>query len=695
MNDPCKQPGIASEVLRTARPGPFTFVWESFILSLSRDETLFLLFTFQGQHWTVWRGIYKIRGFPRDNPTKCAGLIRQFNDDILAPNEANWVKEKLLKKLKAVAYLGLHEDLKEMLDLKGLSLEGLNLVLRHLTDASCLAKFLHQNVGKRDDIKSAGLETVQMQLGASLEVLGGIAAKNIDVSKEWVKKLCREAPSLQALRRLRLCEIENCCQDATTGEMEDVYQLVKDAESMINQLAVIPQDENVVQQSKEAKAVDKEKLKKAKGLMIEAKKLLIAQSGESMEIVSEKLADIMTSLDLEPDWIIKLQEREKLNSLCHHLDQVIEQCCNVVESVKLYTSEVEIFTKASEGRALYGVYHSEYDVPRPAGLPLLQVPTAVTFTNPSTAQEMEYKRFSKKGLASEYVEKVMSLSSKIGLCVSGVHGLLVGEIEGESGQQKQAVQSGRTSYTSASVLRYIQTAKGAFQLERDQIRLTLTARKEAKSIVNDQNNNGGQRAHFARDFLNRYGSHYPAGVQTLGGVFFAIADAESQSSTDKTKLTEAAVKHIKAQISVGFLSGAFGIGGGVIGEHSMVEGRSIRSDRESSAEIFTCSMKSMGPPANPATFNKMLSYSSNWALIDRGSLQGYIPVWELLRHHGGEFAEAARILEETWREVESERQDRWKARDKEREESKELKRAEDELWSIKEKHLESKVRTSS
>ena len=403
----------------------------------------------------------------------------------------------------------------------------------------------------------------------------------------------------------------------------------------------------------------------------------------------------MTSLDLEADWIRKLQEQEDPKKLCHLLDQVIEQCCNAVESAESYTSEVEIITKASEGRALCGVYHSEYDVPKPAGLPLLQVPTAVTLTNPKSAQEMKYIKFSKKGLASEHVDKVISLSSAIGLCVAGVHGLLDGEVVGESRQQEQAVQSGQTSYTSASVLHYARTAKRAFRLERDHIRLTLTALKEAKSIVNDRNNNGSQRASFARDFLNRYGSHYPADVQTLGGVFFAIADAESQSSTDKTKLTEAAVKHIKAQMSVGFLSGESRIGGGFIGEHSMVEGRRIVRERESSAEVFTCSMKSMGPPANPATFNKMLSYSSNWALIDRGGLQGYIPVWELLRDHVGEFAEAARILEETWCKDESERHDRWKARCTKREELEELKKAKDELWNIKEKHLESKVRACS
>ena len=637
----------------------------------------------------MWRGIYKIRGFPKNNPGECSGLIRQFNDDVLATEEADWVKETLLKEVKAVAYLGLHEDLKAMLDLKGLKLEALSLVLQRLTDAPSLAKFLHRNVGKPDVVKFVGLETVRMQLGASLEVLGGISAKEIDVSKEWVKKLYRKAPSLQALRRLRLCDLENCCQGATKGEMDCVYRLVEFAESQSNQLAVIPQDENVLQQSNEAKAADKEQLTKAKGLVTEAKEMLRAQSEESMEIVRGKLADIITSLDLAPDWFS--EEQVNLDQLCNKLDQIIEQCYNVVESAESYTSEVEIITKASEGRALCGIYHSKYDAPRAAGLPLLQVPAAVTLMNPNDAQERNYIKFSEKGLASECVEKVISSSSKIGLCVSGVHGRLVGDLEWEREQQRRVVQSCGTSYNSASVLHYVRTAKRTFRLKRDQIRLTLTARREAKYIVHDPNNNEHQRAECARDFLNRYGSHYPAGVQTLGGLLFITADAESKSSKDKKRLTEAAVKHLNAHISAGFLSGAFGIGGGVTGKHALVEERVSESHRVSSAEIFTCTMKSMGPPANPATFNKLLSYSSNWALIDRGSLQGYIPVWELIRNLGGEFVEAARILEKTWHKDESERQDIRQERCQEKEEAKELEKAVEQLWSTKADHLQSEV----
>ena len=204
--------------------------------------------------------------------------------------------------------------------------------------------------------------------------------------------------------------------------------------------------------------------------------------------------------------------------------------------------------------------------------------------------------------------------------------------------------------------------KKAFQLEEDKIRLTLTAKKMAMSIVHGRNASADERESSARVFMERYGSHYPAGVHTLGGVFFSIADAKRKSTTDAFKLTQAAVDHLKSQISVGFLGGGFGIGTSITGDHTDSAGRSGASHIESSNEGFTFSLKSMGPPAtNPATFHKLLSYNSTWALIDRGSSQGYIPVWELVRNLGGDFEDAARVLEETWRKDESKRKEELEA----------------------------------
>ena len=100
----------------------------------------------------------------------------------------------------------------------------------------------------------------------------------------------------------------------------------------------------------------------------------------------------------------------------------------------------------------------------------------------------------------------------------------------------------------------------------------MPARKKAKAITQDAKANAAKHEKSARIFVDRYGSHFPAGVQTLGGVFFSIADTETKSTTDTFKLTDTAVDHLNAQIAFGFLGGAFGIGAGVAGEHTTGSG---------------------------------------------------------------------------------------------------------------------------
>ena len=151
---------------------------------------------------------------------------------------------------------------------------------------------------------------------------------------------------------------------------------------------------------------------------------------------------------------------------------------------------MEVIAKASGGRALSGIYHSEFEAPKPAERTLILLPTDVTLTNPSCSQETNIMKFSAKGVATKYVRTVESSSTNIGCGVAGFYDLLVGEVEGAYGseQQKQTDHSVQTSTTSASVVQYIQMAKKSFQLERDKIKLCSPVLKEARSIVQDKRN---------------------------------------------------------------------------------------------------------------------------------------------------------------------------------------------------------------
>ena len=631
-----------------------------------------------------------IDDIPQNIPNESEGLIRKLYGQILNLKEEE-VKEQLLHDLKAVASRGLQEELKTLIQRKGLELEAIYLVVNYLTNIPELAEYLNENSRQPEVLRDAGLEMINKRLRPHLEEVGVLRAKGIDVSKGWAKNLCKRAPSLRELARLSLRELENCCQGAD-GEIDEVYRLVEKAESQKNQLAAIPQDEKLIQENENAKAVDKEKLKKAKKLMNEAKERASDRSESSKKAVNKKLIKIMNTLELPADWF--KQDEGKTDQLFEQLNQIIAEHQNVVESADSYKSEVEIVTRASAGKALCGIYYSEYKPPKPAGRPLLRVPTNVNLTNPNSAQEISYLKFSAKGTAAEYVRTVESSSTNIGMSVPGFYGLFVEKVQGGYGHERssQADQSLKLSTTSASVLQCIRTAKKTFQLERDQINISFSARKTAKMITQDAKGNASKREKSARIFMDRYGSHFPAGVQTLGGVFFSIADAESKSAMDTYELTEAVVDHLNNQISFGFLGGTFGIGANGTGEHTTGTGKTLAKHETGNNKIFTYSVKSMGPLAtNPSTFHRLLLYNSTWALIDRGSFEGYIPVWELIRDLGKEFEEASVVLEETWRKDESARKKEWEAKQKKsrhlQREKNMLAEAEEELKRIKEEQL--------
>lgn len=126
-----------------------------------------------------------ITALPQKDPTTREGLIREISNKISALQDAN-EKERLLDKLKDVAYLGLHEDLKKMMEKERLLVEALDLLKNYLADVPQLAKYLYDS--SKEEVKEAGLEIVRRRLGPDLEVLGGLSAVGIDLNKEWVKK---------------------------------------------------------------------------------------------------------------------------------------------------------------------------------------------------------------------------------------------------------------------------------------------------------------------------------------------------------------------------------------------------------------------------------------------------------------------------------------------------------------------------
>ena len=102
---------------------------------------------------------------------------------------------------------------------------------------------------------------------------------------------------------------------------------------------------------------------------------------------------------------------------------------------------------------------------------------------------------------------------------------------------------------------------------------------------------------------------------------------------------------------------------------------------------YTFSKIVIGPRAsNPKQFENLLSYNWTWAIIDRGPVESYIPVWRLIRRCGAKYELAADILEKAWKGDEEKRK-------KKREQQELMQQVEQELIKTKEEHLKCRVRT--
>ena len=596
-----------------------------------------------------------INELPTDNPTRCEGLIRELHKKVLAVQKSD-VKDHLLAELRNVSCRGLEEDLRQTMEKNGLELEGLKLVLKYLTTTKELAQ--HLFVTSEETVEKEGLSVIRRRLGPNLEVLGGLSSKGIDVKQDWVKNLATKVPSLQSLGRVSVGELEKHCEGANHGEMEDVRRLVKVAESRNRKLSADTPDESEEEEEKggNKKAIDKEKLEKARVLMNEAKKIEKETSEAAKKEVNEKITEIAKLLELPPDWN-KQDIGKKPDELFVCLDKIIDEFDNTVEVSECYKSDLEVVEKASGGRSLCGIYHSEYVPIITAERPLITMPAKVTLASPNNSQQIRYLKFSKSRAASNYVHTVKSSSTNVGFSVGGFYSLFVGEVHGSysSSHEEDQVTSKKESTNSASVLQYVWIATKTFKIEQEQMKLSASARRMARSIVKYKD--PVKRKAAARHFMERYGSHFPAGLHTLGGVLFRIVDAECNSTKNTTILTEKAAQKLQSQISVGFLGGAFGIGASISAEHSSSSGKVSAQKEEEEDTSYTYSFQSMGPVAtNPATFYKLLANNSSWALIDRGGHHAYIPVWELITDLGSDFEEAANVLEDTWCKDEKENQ---------------------------------------
>ena len=169
------------------------------------------------------------------DPSKTEGQIRQLEKKISNFHNAE-LKDQLLHELNDVSCRGLSNDLQKMVENAGLASEARTLVSKFLTKVPELAEHLY--LTSKDVLNGEGLRMVKRKLRPNLEVLGGLKAKGIDVTKPWVKRLIDKVPSLHSLSRLPAEELESLCttpEEPKKPKSHQVTTTLKDRESQRNQ----------------------------------------------------------------------------------------------------------------------------------------------------------------------------------------------------------------------------------------------------------------------------------------------------------------------------------------------------------------------------------------------------------------------------------------------------------------------------
>ena len=171
----------------------------------------------------------------QNDPSEYKEMVRRQYERILAWKYPEDEEDQLLDKLWDVVCPSLDEDLKQIIERKGLQRKGPNLVIKSLTNIGVLAKYLYQNSNDETKLDEDGLKDVSRRIDLDLEVLGGLAVYEIDVTKSWVKTLHKKASNVMALAQLTYDVLKKYCKEADDIEMDALFQMAEGAKpSQVN-----------------------------------------------------------------------------------------------------------------------------------------------------------------------------------------------------------------------------------------------------------------------------------------------------------------------------------------------------------------------------------------------------------------------------------------------------------------------------
>ncbi|KAG7387261.1 hypothetical protein PHYPSEUDO_014547 [Phytophthora pseudosyringae] len=399
----------------------------------------------------------------------------------------------------------------------------------------------------------------------------------------------------------------------------------------------------------------KKKTKQAFDLAATMKSHIDAGRTNALSEAQQQFEEVGLELGLG-EWKQGLKDPSDPNKMLERLTSISNiLVASERESVagEAYDSDEKVVGYASGGLAMYGVSLGleQSEIAKKPAKPLIRAPQYCPLISPEVGYTTKEEIFFSTESANRFRSAVTSCGASISAAVQasgwGFHAE-ASHSSSKSSTEKNKEQAEFQSNTAIHMVYAVVPTK-AFRIPEEDMVLTVEARNAALAV--------SSRAE-ARCFLEDYGSHIPSGNQHLGGVFWKIVEMKADEKTSATTLETAMAAETNNSLAVG-MSGWGSLaplsGGASASKGSFDKTGTATGDTKSASTYsLTTKIECTGPPITSYDmFVKVLvEKNQSWHIIDRGGIDGLVPVWNVLESSGdGDLMATGNMLREEWIEL--------------------------------------------
>ena len=599
----------------------------------------------------------------------------------------NEVKKEFLSQLSKIARKAFEQDLTLTLNKSGLLDTALDLVHECILNTDDLAAKLYKMNSKKVN-ENRSFIMLRNKLASKLETRGALVCKNINTEQDWVVTLIKKCETLKRLHAMRYSELSDILQSADSHDrlcIENIYsegnevrkmcksfglsletsqnleergvtnvaditdhqlsetleQLPANQQSLLKKMYSNTNCNKVKEKEEQLKKLDKyrKELEEAKSLIQESRKDAKEVFERSQQEFGNRMKNITDKLKLPPNW--NIQNVEDPNKLLESVEQVLKITAEKLHITPYETNE-EVAAAASGGLARYGINifgDDAEELSKRPPFPILKKPDYVEWVSPAFGYEVSFFKTTLTNGSSLFYKAVESSGLSIAANVSGGYAGFYASASAHHNKKtsKETEKHLQKSSTYASTTKYIVQPTKAFFIPKEEMQLESEPKRKAKEVIDLAS---------ARRFLENYGSHVAAGRHTLGGVYFSTVEVTTKEETEESALLSATGKQFGCEVS----GGGWSVSGVVKTETFDISGSNEAAAKKTTEGRFEMTAKTLGPATtDPNTFGEVLQCNNaTWFVIDRGDRGSVVPIWELLKEQGDEYAKPAMIIKRAW-----------------------------------------------